>query len=365
MGSTSGTKAHEQGGSSTTQTTYNLGVSASWEVDLWGNIRHAIETSQAQLQAEESTLNAARLSAQASLASTYLTLRVLDQQLEHKRQSVALLQETHRITQHQYQAGLTTLADVALAESTLKTAEVSQTALQLSRNQLENALAVHIGQAPSQFSLPSQHPPSTPPRLPQMPAGVPSSLLERRPDIVKAEHLMAQANAKIGIARAAYFPTLTISASGAYKSNSFSNWINLPNRMWAIGPSLALSLFDAGLRRAKTEQAIAAYDQALANYRSTILSALQSVEDNLVAQNLLQQEATLQEQALQAAQQAERIVLNQYQAGTVAYLQVLNAQNTRLTAENNVWNIRSQQYASSVALITALGGWWSTNPVID
>jgi NodT family efflux transporter outer membrane factor (OMF) lipoprotein len=348
-------RTKEQSKGAEASTTYNLGLNASWEVDLWGSVRQAIQAGKAQLQAEDATLAAAKLSAQVSLANAYLSLRVLDKQMAQLQDTVQALADTQRITTNQFQAGLVSEADVASAQSALKTAEVSLASTQLSRDQLEHAVAVTLGKTPAEFTLPVAE---QDPALPSIPAGVPSTLLERRPDIVKAERSMAVANANIGLAESAYFPTLTLNATGGYKSNSFADWIDLPNRVWSIGPSIALTLFDAGLRKAKTDQAIAQYDETVATYRATVLAAFQAVEDNLVAQGRLNEQAALQEEALSAARKAERIVLNQYKAGTVSYLQVLSAQNARLAAENAAWSIRNKQYAASVGLIAAVGGKW-------
>ncbi|VEB43505.1 Outer membrane protein oprM precursor [Chromobacterium violaceum] len=244
---------------------------------------------------------------------------------------------------------------MASAESQWHAAQASVVDKQLTRAQLEHAIAAQLGQAPASFSLP---PAAETPHLPQIPAGIPSALLERRPDVAAAERNMAVANAQIGIAKAAFFPTLTLGASGGYRGSTFADWVTLPNRIWSVGPSLALTLFDAGLRRAQTEQAIANYDASVASYRQTVLAALQGVEDNLSAQSLLQEESGMQTAALAAAKRAETIAMNQYQAGTVAYLNVLSAQNARINAENNLWNVVNRQYAGSVALIAALGGRW-------
>ncbi|WP_239688496.1 efflux transporter outer membrane subunit [Aquitalea magnusonii] len=183
-------------------------------------------------------------------------------------------------------------------------------------------------------------------------------MLERRPDIAAAERAVAEANAEIGIAKAAYFPTLTLSASGGYKGSSFADWVSLPNRIWSVGPQLAMTLFDGGLRRAQTAAAIASYDASVASYRQTVLGAFQAVEDNLSAQSLLQEEVQYQQSALQAAQRAESITLNQYRAGVVSYLNVLTAQNSRISAENTLWSVKNRQYTASVALVAALGGKW-------
>lgn len=334
---------------------YTLGLNASWELDLWGSVRRNIEAGNAKQAASAAQLAAIRLSSQAQLATAYLQLVVADQQLRQLQDSEKLLQDTLTLTRNQYAAGIISDASVAQAESQLKSAQAQTVDKTLTRSQLEHAIAAATGQMPSSFSLP---PLTQTPHLPFIPAGVPASLLERRPDIAAAERNMAQANAQIGIAAAAYFPSLTLAASGGYRSASFADWISLPNRIWAIGPQLALSLFDGGLRQSQTNQAIASYDASVASYRQTVLAAFQSVEDNLAAQALLQQEAEHQSAALAAAVRAETITLNQYRAGTVSYINVLSAQNSRISAENNLWNVKNRQYSSSVALISAIGGSW-------
>ncbi|OHX10332.1 RND transporter [Chromobacterium sphagni] len=339
----------------TSATGYTLGLNASWEVDVWGAVRRDVEAGQAKQASSAAQLAATRLSSQAQLATAYLQLVVADVQLSKLTDSAKLLAQTLQLTRNQYAVGIVGDDAVASAESQWKTAQAVVVDKRLTRAQLEHSIAAALGQPPASFTLPAA---SQPPRLPQIPAGLPSTLLERRPDIAAAERNAAAANAQIGIAKAAFFPTLTLGASGGYHSPSFADWISLPNRVWSIGPQLALTLFDAGLRKAQTDQAIASYDASVASYRQTVLAAFQGVEDNLSAQSLLQQEADMQAAALNAAARAETITLNQYQAGTVAYLNVLSAQNSRINAENNLWNVKNRQYASSVALIAALGGSW-------
>lgn len=334
---------------------YSLGVSASWEVDLWGSVRREIEAGVAKQAASASQVAAIRLSSQAQLASAYLQLRIADRQLDSLQASEETLRQTLTITKNQYAAGIISQSSVVLAESQLKAAQALRVQKLLARKQLEHAIAVALGLTPADFSLP---PMTDMPRLPQIPAGLPSTLLQRRPDIAIAERNMAVANAQIGVATAAYFPVLTLSASGAYRSSSFLDWINVPNRIWSLGPQLAGTLFDGGLRRAQTDSAIAAYDASVAGYRQTVLDALQTVEDNLAAQHLLAEEAELQQAAVDAAIRAEHIALNQYRAGTIGYLGVLTAQNSRIATENTLWNIKNNQYTSSIALINGIGGSW-------
>ena len=198
------------------------------------------------------------------------------------------------------------------------------------------------------------------PYLPKIPAGVPSTLLQRRPDIASAERRVAEANALIGVAQSAFFPSLTLSATGGWRGPSFGDLFTVPNRIWSIGPAIALSIFDAGLRSAQTDEAIAAYDETVAAYRQQVLTAFQEVEDNLAAQAMLEDESELQSAAVDAARRSEMITLNQYRAGTTGYLQLLVAQNSRISAENTLWDIRKRQFTACVALIAAIGGQWKT-----
>ena len=338
-----------------TTTQYSLDAGASWEADVWGGVRRSIEAGEAKQAASAALLAAIRLSSQAQLATAYLQLVVADLQLQQLRDSENAFQQTLTLTRNQYNAGTISAASVALAESQLKTAQAQRVQKQLSRAQLEHAIAASLGMAPAGLAL---QPTNLVPHLPQIPDTLPATLLERRPDIANAERSVAQANAQIGVATSAFFPNLTLSASGGYQSTRFADWISMPNRIWSVGPQLAQSLFDGGLRRAQTDQAIAAYDASVANYRQTVLAALQAVEDNLAGQSLLAQEAEMQQAALTAAMLAETITLNQYRAGTIAYLNVLAAQNIRFNAEVTLWEVKNNQYSSSIALISALGGIW-------
>ncbi len=336
-------------------TQYALGGSISWELDIWGGIRRSVEAGEAKQAASAAQLAAIKLSSQAQLATAYLQLVVADQQIYQLQESENALQETLTLTRNQYDAGIVSEANVAQAESQLKSAQALTVDKRLTRAQLEHAIAVALGQTPAGFSLPMSR---QVPNLPQIPPGLPSALLERRPDIAAAERNVAQANAQIGVAKAAYFPALTLSASGGYRSTTLANLVSLPNRVWSIGPQLAMTIFDAGLHKAQTDQAVASYDASVASYRQTVLTAFQEVEDNLVAQSMLNQEAELQAAALAAAERSETITFNQYQAGVVSYINVLVAQNSRIAAQNTLWAVKNRQYISNVALIVAIGGQW-------
>ncbi len=327
----------------------------SWEIDIWGEIRRSIEAGEAGAAASFAHIAATRLSAQAQLAKAYLELRVTDCQIARLKESEKLLEESLRLTRNQYNAGIISDADVAQAESLWKNAQAATIDAELARAQLEHAIAVSIGQPPATFTL---QPVTDAPDLPVIPAGIPSLILQRRPDIAVAERRVAQANAEIGIAKAAFFPALTLSATGGWRHTSFNDLFTVSHRIWSIGPSIALNIFDAGLRRARSNEAIAAYDEMVAAYRQQVLTAFQEVEDNLAAQNYLHHEAEHQTAAVNAAKRAETIMMNRYRTGTASYIEVLTAQNTRINAENTWWSIRKRQFTSVTSLIAALGGEW-------
>jgi len=351
------TRASTGSGNSTSPlgTTYSTALSASWEPDLWGSVRRSVEAGQASLEASAATLESARLAAQAQLALSYFELYVADSQKRSFDDSVKAYQAQLELTQHQFDAGVASRADVVQAQSQLKSMQVNAVDEELTRSKLVHAIAVLLGESPSGFELPPQ---TQAPRLPATPTGVPSELLQRRPDIAIAERGVAQANAKIGVARAAWFPSLTLTGSGGYKSPSFANWITLPYRVWSVGPELAATLFDGGLRSAENDAAVASYDASVASYRATVLAGFQDVEDNLAGLRQLEQEQALAQAALDAARESESITLNQYRAGTASYLSVVTTQATRLTAERSLYAIVNNRLAASVGLIKALGGGW-------
>lgn len=336
---------------------FTSSLAASWTPDLWGSVRRSIEANDADAQAGYARLAGVRLSSEAQLATAWLQLVMADQQLAQLQQSEAALQEALQITQHRLQAGTVSDGAVAQAESQLKSLQSQLIEKRLARSQLEHAIAAALGLAPAALTLPAEH---HTPTLPDIPAGLPSDLLQRRPDIAAAERDMAAANARIGIARTAYFPSLTLSANAGSRASVIDTLLTAPTRLWAFGTAILLNLLDGGERRAREEQAQAQYDASVSRYRQIVLTAFQEVEDLLAARRLLAQQAEAQSTALDAARRAEEIATNQYRNGTVSYLEVLTAQNTRLAAENTLWGIRSRQYSTAVALITALGGGWHT-----
>lgn len=345
------------GGSVSAGPTNSLSLSfdAGWEPDLWGRIRRLVEAGRANAQASAADLAAARLSAQAALAQDYFQLRGLDSQQRLLRETVADYRKSLQIVRNQYASGVAAEAAVAQAETQLKTAQAQEIDLGVQRAQLEHAIAVLIGVPASTFSI---APAPLAARPPEIPPGVPSQLLERRPDIAAAERRVAAANAEIGVARSAFFPLATLSGSVGFESSSLSHWLSLPNRVWSVGPALAETLFDGGLRRAQSAQAQAAYDATVAAYRQTVLGAFQEVEDNLAALRILADEARVQGEALQAARRAVTLTRNQYQAGTVSYLSVVTVQAAALGSEVAAVNIQSRRMVASVLLIKALGGAW-------
>jgi NodT family efflux transporter outer membrane factor (OMF) lipoprotein len=349
-------------GSGIEATTHLLSVDAAWEPDLWGRIGRTVEASEASAQASAADLAAARLSAQAELASDYFQLRVLDVERQLLAGTAAAYQKSLELTQNRYAVGVAGKLDVALALAQLKSTQAQELDLGVQRAALEHAIAVLVGKAPAEFAI---EPASMGVEMPALPVGVPAQLLERRPDVAAAERRVAAANAQIGVAESAFYPALTIPASAGFQSASLAGWLSAPNQFWAVGPALAQTLFDAGLRRALSDQAIAAYDANVAAYRQTVLAALQSVEDNLAALRILEQEARVQEEAVQAGRESLRLTTNQYKAGTVDYLGVVVVQAAQLSNERSAVTIYGQRLLASVSLIKALGGGWqglSTQP---
>ena len=345
-------------------TSYSLSLDASWELDLWGRVRRTVESNEASAQASAADLDALRLSTQAELAQNYFQLRALDAQKQLFDGTIVAYRRSLTLTQNQYTAGIVAKVDVIQAQTQLKTTQAQALDIGVQRAQLEHAIALLLGKPASEYSL-APAPLATMP--PVMPTGMPSALLERRPDIAAAERRMAAANAQIGVAEAAYYPSLTLSASGGYRSSSFADWLTVPSRFWSVGPALAQTLFDGGLRRAQTAQAIAAYDANVAGYRQTVLTGFREVEDNLVALRILEEEAAIQDEAVQNARQSVALTNNQYKAGIVSYLNVVTVQATALANERTAVDILNRRLAASVLLVKALGGGWdaSTLPKSD
>ncbi len=332
-----------------------VSVSASWVPDLWGGIRRGLEAAKANAQANQADLGNAVLSLQSTLAIDYFSLRVADEQQRLLEEAVQAYQHSLDLTQSRYRGGVAARTDVAQAQAQLEATKAQAIDAGIIRGQMEHAIAVLLGKTPEEFSLAPRPFVLTAPTVPPQ---LPASLLQRRPDVAAAERLAAAANAQIGVAQAAYFPTLTLSATGGYRAPSGAQLLTVPYRYWSLGPTLAQTLFDAGARGAVKEQAIANYDAAVATYRKTVLGALQNVEDQLLALRLLGQEAAVQDAAVQAAEETLRLTTNQYKAGTVSYLNVIVAQTTALTDHITVLNIRSRQLAATAQLFAGLGGDW-------
>jgi NodT family efflux transporter outer membrane factor (OMF) lipoprotein len=339
--------------------TYSVGLNASWEPDVWGAIRRSVEASDAITQSGAANLAAARLSIQATLAQDYLQLRITDQLKDLYVRTVAGYARSLQLTTNQYQAGVAFRSDVAQAQTQLLTAQAQLIDLDATRNQLEHAIAILTGKPPAAFTLDAAPADAAlQATLPPIPTGLPSDLLERRPDIASAERLAAAANAEIGVAKAAFFPTLVLGASGGYSSLAFAQLFNTPSRVWSLGAALAGTLFDGGFRSARSAQATAVFDASVAQYKQTVLGGFQEVEDNLSTLRVLDQESAVQAQAITAAQLAERLALSQYRAGTATYLAVVTTQAASLAAQRTGVQLLGRQLLASVALIKAVGGGW-------
>jgi len=335
---------------------FSASLNASWELDLWGRVRRSVEAGEAEAQASAADLEAARLSAQATLAQNYLSLRVADANRRTLEETVEAYQRTVQLTRHRYAAGVAARVDVVQAQVQLKSAQAQLIDVGVQRAQLEHAMALQLGVAPADFSVAAA---PLAARMPAIPTGLPSELLERRPDIAAAERRTAAANARIGVAQAAFFPAVTLSATGGSRTTSLSDLFATPTHFWSLGAALAEPLFDAGLRSAQKAQALAAYDEEVATYRQTVLAGFQEVEDNLAALRILEEEAAVQDEVVRSARQALELTTNQYQAGVVSYLNVIVAQASLLASQRTEADILGRRLTASVALIKALGGGWT------
>lgn len=343
-------------GSSRNRTSYQLGIGASWEPDVWGRLGRGVDAARAGEQASAADLQAARLSAQGELATNYFNLRELDVARALQAQTLAGYERTLRITQNRYNAGIAARTDVLQAETQLANARADQLTLERQRANLEHAIAVLVGQAPASFSIAALD--QQPGVVPDVPIDVPSTLLQRRPDIAGAERRVAQANEQIGIAQAAFYPSLRLSGNVGAGATSIGDLFSASALAWSLGASIAQSIFTAGANQARVEGARAALEEAAAKYRQTVLTAFQDVEDQLVASRVLQQQLALREQATRAADLVEQQVLNRYQAGQVSFTEVVTAQVTAANARRALAQARSDRQVAAVALIQALGGGW-------
>jgi NodT family efflux transporter outer membrane factor (OMF) lipoprotein len=331
---------------------------ASWEPDLWGRVRKSVQASAFAAQAAVADLENVRLSAQAELAADYYGLRAQDVLQQVLDSTVSANRRTFALSRVLFVAGRGTGEAVAQAEAQFKATEARATNVGLLRAQYEHAIAVLVGEPPSTFAIPVDLHRSRPPTIP---VGVPSELLERRPDVAAAERTIAQANAQIGIAKTAYFPIVALDASGGVMSTSLARLFTWPSRAWSIGPNLLQTIFDGGVRKATVEQYQAAYDQTVANYRQTVLTAFQEVEDNLAALRILAKEAEQQDAAVDAARKGLRQALIRYRSGLDPYLNVVVAQAALLNLEETAVSLMQQRMVASVQLIKALGGGWDAS----
>jgi NodT family efflux transporter outer membrane factor (OMF) lipoprotein len=342
-------------GRTPTQTAYELPFDATWEPDLWGNLRNTLRANQYAAQAGAANLQNTLLMAQADLAADYYQLRTQDSLKQLLDSTVLAYKKSYDLNVALFKTGINSDENVAQAETQMKTTQAEATGVDIQRAQLEHAIAVLVGESPSTFSIPVA---PLNDKAPDIPLSLPSELLERRPDIAAAERTVAQANAQIGVARAAYFPTITLSGSAGFQSSRIESLFDGPAFMWSLGASAAETIFDAGRRKAAVAQAWAAQEQAAATYRQTVLAAFQAVEDNLVALRVLATEIQQEDDAVQAAQRDLDLAMNRYKLGIDSYLNVITAQTTLLSNQQTALTLRQQRLTSSVQLVMALGGGW-------
>ena len=343
---------------SNARTSYQVGLGASWAPDLWGKIRRTVEGASASAQASAADLANARLSAQSELAIDYVQLRADDELKRLTDLTVEGYRRSLQITTNQYNAGIAAKSDLLTAQTQLANAQAQSADYIRQRQQMEHAIAVLAGMAPAELTI---APASWTLAPPDVPVAIPSVLLQRRPDVAAAERQAANANAQIGVQESAYYPTLDLTGQGGFTGSNLTTLFNASNFFWSLGGSAAETLLDFGARKARVREARAAYDQAVAQYRQTVLTAFQQVEDQLAAERILGQEAPFRTEASQAADAAERIALNQYRAGTTTYTTVVVAQNTALQARTSLITNQTNQIVASLDLITALGGGWSAS----
>ena len=333
----------------------SLGLDLNWEVDIWGRVRRSVEARDATLQAFAADLDNLRLSLQADLAINYFLLRSLDAERELLDRTLVAFRKAVELTRNRFEGGVAGEADVALAETQLNVTLARAEDLGVRRAELEHAIAVLLGEPPANFAI---APAAFDATVPATPIVVPSALLERRPDIATAERQVASANAQIGIARAAYYPTLSLGAAVGVQSTDASDWLSLPSRFWSLGPSALMTLFDGGRRKALNEQAQAAYDGTVSSYRQTVLVAFADVEDNLAALRVLADEAGHQERAIESSRRSLRHTTLRYEGGAANYLDVVTTQSITLGIERDAVDIARRRKVASVRLIKALGGDW-------
>jgi NodT family efflux transporter outer membrane factor (OMF) lipoprotein len=353
-GTESGNRTNETGHRRVSD--FLLPADVSYEPDVWGRVRLGIEAARATAQASAGDLEAVRLSLHAELALDYFELRGLDAERVILDNSVAAFQRALELTQNRFAGGIASQADVSLAETQLEATRAQAVDLGARRASLEHAVAVLTGKAPAALQVPSS-PLASPP--PDIPMGLPSDLLERRPDIAAAERRLAAANAQVGIAQTAFFPRLLLTAAAGFESRSLLSWLSGLSTFWSAGPAITATLFDGGRRRAISAQARAGYDETVASYQETILRSLQEVEDSLATLRVLREEADIQAAAVAAAERSLTLATNRYRGGVTSYLEVITAQNAALSNQRAAVSILSRRLAASVLLIKALGGGWN------
>jgi NodT family efflux transporter outer membrane factor (OMF) lipoprotein len=351
-------QSNNTSGSKGSVANYSLPGEASWVPDLWGRVRNTVTENSAAAQVSAADLENTRLSMHSELAVDYFNLRGEDNLKQLLDTTVVAYRQSLDLTNVLYQTGIDNDESVAQAETQLESAQAQDTNLGILRAQDEHAIAVLVGQPPSTFAIP---PVAQQPAPPEIPLAAPSYLLERRPDIAAAERAMAQANAQIGVATAAFYPTVTLTGSLGFNSTSFTDWFAWPNRVWSVGSSLAQTVFDAGLRKATVQQFRGVFDEDVATYRETVLTAFQQVEDNLSSERILAQEIQQQDAAVASAQRYLGIATDRYRLGIDPYLNVITAETTYLTNQQTAVNLRTEQMTSAVELIEALGGGWDTS----
>jgi NodT family efflux transporter outer membrane factor (OMF) lipoprotein len=339
-----------------TATIYQVPIDFSYEFDVWGRVRREIEANVANAQASAADVEAVRLSLQTELAVDYFQLHGLDEQRQLLDTTVAGYERTLQINVRRHDVGVSSGADVAQAQTQLETTRAQAIDLGVARAEFEHAIAILTGKPPSDLTIPPAPIGVTPPAIP---VALPAELLERRPDVAAAERRMAAANAEIGVARAAYFPSLALGASGGFEASTLAKLFSLPSRFWSLGPSLVATVFDGGRRRAATAQAEAAYDANVAAYRESVLTAFENVEDNLAALRILAEESVQQAAATAAAERSLELARTRYSGGITSYLEVLTAQNAALANERAAVDLRIRQMTASVNLVKALGGGWN------
>lgn len=354
----SGSYSRSGSGSTSPSNSYSLGLTAGWEPDIWGKVRRSSEAAEASLQASQAEMAATQLSLASTLAQSYFQAKNVWVSQQLLDQTILAYERVLEITSNRYEAGMSSRSDVASAQAQLENARTQRLALNRQQGQLHNAMAVLLGVTPVAMQT---VPLAGWPELPAVPSALPVQLLERRPDVAAAERTMMAANAKIGVAQAAWLPDLTLSAQGGYRASEWSDWLTAPARFWSLGPALALQIFDGGARSARVEDARAAYDAQAAAYRQTILDAVKEVEDALVQWQGLSAEMLTQQRALEAARESLTLMRNQYESGMVDFLSLAQVETSTLSTERSTISLQADHYIAAVQLIASLGGGWQAN----